>query len=94
MQGRVCRSLTALCADVPAVAALSMGAGLVYALALIASCLIFSALGALTARCLADRIGAGARGDIALLSSADTQNGIQPLNKQRPQGGGAAYAHG
>lgn len=77
-----------MCADVPAIAALGVGASLVYALALITSRLVFGALGALAARCLADGVRAGACGDIALLSSADTQNGIKPLNKQRPQGEG------
>jgi hypothetical protein len=86
--------LTALCADIPAIATLGVGTGLIYALALITSRLVFGALGALAARCLADGVRSGACGDIALLSSADTQNGIKPLNEQRPQGGGAAYAHG
>jgi hypothetical protein len=86
--------LTLLSTQIPAVAALCVGAGLIDTLALIASGLVLNALGALAARCLADRIWAGARGNIALLSGADTQNGIEPLNKQRPQRGGAAYAHG
>ena len=83
-----------MCAQIPAVTALGVGARLVHALALIAGCLVFSAFRALTARCLADGIRTGTSRNITLLRRADTQNGIKPLNKQRPQGRGAAYAHG